>query len=243
MAKPHHRYTIFQFPKSSPELPALARKYKAVRLSALRQTPEVYFSSYNIESVFSDIDWIERLTDPKVDVFICLAPNTTADDRVVEPLEAEWVGALTLKGPISREDFEALSKGPDTSAVHETRWQLYNLYTAPDHRGLGIASVLFRASMDRAHSYTETKFPVAVSENASVKRRVRVRGMVRENQTGLLKTYQRYGFVEVAKCSRVEVLSTIGDATLVPVEEVEKWHDKCNAVIELVVELPTRQVM
>ncbi|KAK9242758.1 hypothetical protein V1506DRAFT_524275 [Lipomyces tetrasporus] len=147
--------------------------------------------------------------------------------------------ALTLKGPISREDFEVLFKGPEITTVHETRWQLYNLYTAPDHRGLGIAAVLFRAAMERVYSYTETMFPVEVSEKP---RSVRVRGMVRENQTGLLETYQRYGFVEVAKCSRAEVLSTIGDATLVPVEEVQKWHHKCNAVIELVAELPQGQL-
>ncbi|KAK9311898.1 hypothetical protein V1522DRAFT_411198 [Lipomyces starkeyi] len=101
---------------------------------------------------------MEHLTEPNVEVLICLAPSAAADNANSHPLDDDWIGALTLKAPLSREEFEYLFMSPEITIDHETRWQLYNLYTGPEHRGLGVASMLFKAAMDLA--FTTEQNPV-----------------------------------------------------------------------------------
>jgi hypothetical protein len=81
-------YSCFRVDPQSQSVTALAQKYKALRLSALVQSPDSFSSTYEIESCFTDEWWESRLQLSGRETFICAARTSSnpVDDDI-----GEWV--------------------------------------------------------------------------------------------------------------------------------------------------------
>ncbi|KAK9246148.1 hypothetical protein V1506DRAFT_505804 [Lipomyces tetrasporus] len=127
MANPTRPYSIFKISKSSPDLPAMAQKYKSLRLAALKNSPEVYFSSFSIDT--SGNEWAERLKSQTSKCLYLLARPAQPSGEILIGKRTSWlvlVGALTLMGPMSQESFDSIVINPDMTVDNEARRQLCN---------------------------------------------------------------------------------------------------------------------
>ena len=133
-------YTFFPIPKAG-LTPVLVQQYRSLRLKALETSPASFSSTYETEAAFTDEDWTSRLLQGAKETFICAAGS---------PASGEWVGQLTLLGPLSREAYvlpEASGQpapGPDEA---EERWQLLSLFSLPEHRGRGLGRGLVKEAL------------------------------------------------------------------------------------------------
>lgn len=67
-------YTYSFFPISKTNgINASVQKYRELRLKALKTSPGSFSSTYGIEAAFTDSDWVDCLTVPDREVFICAA--------------------------------------------------------------------------------------------------------------------------------------------------------------------------
>ncbi|KAF3397479.1 hypothetical protein DPV78_007257 [Talaromyces pinophilus] len=76
-----------------------ARKYRDLRLEALKASPASFSSTYETEAAFTDDEWVGILTSLGRETFICAA--ITCQDNVGGL--AKWVGQVTLRAPCSPE--------------------------------------------------------------------------------------------------------------------------------------------
>ncbi|CCT73887.1 related to GNAT family acetyltransferase [Fusarium fujikuroi IMI 58289] len=109
-----------------------AIQYRDLRLKALKASPESFSSTYEIESQFTETQWMDRLLQDDRENFVCVA---TPVNRGTSSM-AEWVGQVTLRGPVGRKAFtlpevsgQPLPGGDD----EEDRWQMLSLFILPDH--------------------------------------------------------------------------------------------------------------
>lgn len=90
------------------DIPTLARKYRELRLKALKAYPASFSSTYELEAGFSDTDWIALITCPGREIFVCVVVPSDSDsnsDIAQSSSEGiseggEWVGQVTLRGPL-----------------------------------------------------------------------------------------------------------------------------------------------
>ncbi|KAM3477811.1 hypothetical protein MY5147_002547 [Beauveria neobassiana] len=78
-------------------LESSVQKYRHLRLQGLESSPESFSSTYETEAAFSNDDWIQRLSAPDRETFICVAKAAGEQDA---PGIGDWVGQVTLRGPI-----------------------------------------------------------------------------------------------------------------------------------------------
>ncbi|KAM3520718.1 hypothetical protein NHJ13051_006707 [Beauveria bassiana] len=90
-------YTYIRVSKTD-ALESSAQKYRHLRLQGLESSPESFSSTYETEAAFSKDDWIQRLSAPDRETFICVAKAAGKQDT---PGIGDWVGQVTLRGPIS----------------------------------------------------------------------------------------------------------------------------------------------
>lgn len=199
-----YTYSFFRISKTD-GISASAQKYRELRLQALKTSPGSFSSTYEIEAAFVDSDWIDRLTVPDREVFICAATPTDQDPSC--PSDIQWVGQVTLRGPASSDDFELppeAGQPPQRSDEEEERWQMLSLFTLPEHRGRGLGGKLCQASIDYLRSYRSSP------------KDIQVRLIVKAGNDVTVELYRRLGFIHAGKATLVEALIANGDEHLIP---------------------------
>jgi len=208
---------------SRSSLPSLAQKYKSLRLSALTQSPGSFSSTYDMESRFTDEFWQSRLQIPSRETFVCVAhaPEISAG-------EGEWVAQVTLLGPISASSYnlpEPAQQPPVVPDETEEKWQMLSLYTLPTHRGKGIGKMLCR----EVFSWLKTK---DVADREQQLKQLRVRIMVKPENTVTVKLYEGLGFVQAGRCTLAEALRANGDAEMVPEDGGgQKYNERTGLIM------------
>lgn len=223
-------------PTKSPHLPALAKKYAALRLEALLISPDAYATSHALESELTQEDWENKIWRRGAVILVCVLedPNTltmggtNGEDYEKALLDKQWVGWTVLLGPIPRSSYEfsAESLGPVTgSDEEETKWQMTGLYTSPYHRGKGLAKMIIRAVTDYAkqHSPPSTQ-------------RVRIRIAIKPTNEVVKTLYSRLGFVETERCRGIDAVKSNGDERFVEALRKE-YPDKMDLRVVMVMEL------
>lgn len=217
MSTDPREYVFFRVAKDN-AITSSAKKYKQLRLQALSVAPTSFSSTYGIESSLSDDEWITRLSANGRETFICATGSANPKERV-------WVGQLTLRGPLSPEDFilpeESGQKNPSREEDQEL-WQMLSLFTLPDHRGRGLGMRLCQVALDYLASYRNSP------------RELWVRLMVKPENHATVRLYRGLGFVEVGKCTLAEAVVANGDKDLLP-EDVtgEKYTSRSGLIMML----------
>ena len=203
-------YSYFRISKSE-GIHHSAQKYRDLRLQALKLSPGSFSSTYELESTFTEEDWVERLTVPGREVFICASTTSSESNQPI----TEWIGQVTLRGPASVQEFTMpVESGQPVplSDKEEERWQMLSLFTLPGHRGNGLGANLCRAALEYLRTYQSS--PQSVS----------VRLIIKSGNDVAVKLYERLGFVHAGMSTLLEALIANGDAHLLP-EDVSdaKW--------------------
>jgi GNAT superfamily N-acetyltransferase len=167
MSSSDYTYTVHYLSPSAPNFSTLVQKFSSLRLSALLTSPTSFSSTHALESTFTPAQWASRLSRPTVHIFVAIAhpSNVPSADQTVE--NGDWVGKVTLLGPLTRNVYELPEAGgpilgPDEE---ESRWQMTALYTDPTHRGKGLGKKIVKYAIDFARAYKPS--PNSTS-NASV---------------------------------------------------------------------------
>lgn len=184
-------HTVLRIDRSDTDFPALVSKYKALRLSALQQTPSAFSSTYEAESKLSDHDWMARLRNPSKDTF------------VVVDSDGEWVAQVTVYGPVSAEAYtlpREAGQPPVAPDEDEEKWQMLSLYVLPTHRGKGVAKLLCREAIEHLRSLRHTA------------PRIRVRTMIAPDNQAACKLFGSLGFSDAGLCTLAEGLRSNGEA-------------------------------
>ncbi|KAH7007591.1 hypothetical protein EDB80DRAFT_458436 [Ilyonectria destructans] len=210
-------YSFVRIDQSAADLSSVAAKYKALRLEALRQSPTAFSSTLEAESQFSDDVWVSRLCDPEKETFICVFEEETT---------TEWVAQVTLRGPLSAEQFRLPSESdqpiPADDRVEE-KWQMMSLYSLPNHRGKGLAVQLCKEAFRFLVRREETKTP-----------HVRVRIMVKFGNTSTARLYKGLGFEDSGICTLEEALRANGEGYLLPKGTLEdKYTGRSGMIMAL----------
>lgn len=217
------KYTFVHVSPQSVDLPSLAEKYKQLRLSALTQSPMAFSSIFAAESAFPDSVWIERLSaDP-------CRHNFVAQHQAGAGKDGEWVAQVTVLGPVSAEAYtlpdEAGQPAVRTDQVEE-KWQLLSLYTLPEHRGKGVGKALCKEVVKWLKE-RET------GEEGTAKE-VRVRLMIKPDNTGAVRLYEGLGFEHSGTCTLAEALKANGDGDSVPADGGgEKYQRRSGYIMTL----------
>ncbi|KAM3520617.1 hypothetical protein MY4038_009362 [Beauveria bassiana] len=74
-------------------LESSAQKYRHLRLQGLESSPESFSSTHETEAAFSKDDWIQRLSAPDRETFICVAQAAGKQDT---PGIGDWSGGSCL---------------------------------------------------------------------------------------------------------------------------------------------------
>ncbi|KAJ5310286.1 fungal-specific transcription factor domain-containing protein [Penicillium atrosanguineum] len=196
-------YFFFRIPKTE-EIHISAQKYRDLRLKALKSSPGSFSSTYEIESAFTEADWINILTAPDREIFICAATplNQESSDS-----GAVWIGQVTLRGPLSLENFilpPESGEPPQKSDAEEERWQMLSLFALPEHRGNGLGASLCQNALDYLRTCRSS--PLGVQ----------VRLIIKPENHVTVKLYQRLGFSEAGLATLAEALIVNGDQHLLP---------------------------
>ncbi|OKL61905.1 hypothetical protein UA08_02623 [Talaromyces atroroseus] len=216
MSTPKYTYSFFRIKKDS-QIALSAQKYKQLRLLALSIAPGSFSSTYQLESTLTDSEWTTRLAASGSETFICAATplednnNNNNNDTSHSPALEEssiWVGQLTLRGPLSQEDFilpdESGQKNPPEHGGKEL-WQMLSLFTLPAHRGRGLGKKLCQEALDYL-SFSYRGDP----------REFWVRLMVKPENHATVRLYRNLGFEVCGRCTLAEALIANGDKDLLP---------------------------
>ncbi|KAG9192176.1 hypothetical protein G6011_10910 [Alternaria panax] len=236
-------YDTIRLPKDTDgmTLNAPATKFRAFKLHALKVAPAAFPAEFDSESRLPQSTRLSRITEPSTTILICVA---TAKDKDKEPpmsvdrqlrilLDGEWTGTFTMIGPVSRNDYiwpksGQPEPGPEGS---ETRWQLTSLFTLPAYRGHGIAKRLTEAAI---------KFGKLASDEmgraSGRDLRTRIRLVVHLDNTGVVKMYEKFGFVDSARMTVAEARIANGAADVVPrYADPKKWHTRFGVAMDILV--------
>jgi ribosomal protein S18 acetylase RimI-like enzyme len=208
MASP---FIYFRIPRESSELSFFALKYKELRLSGLKLNPTSFSSTYEAEVAFSDAVWVSRIMRPRMETFICaIAPEgKSVTTSVHDMLGSEWVAQVSLRGPLSEEEFILPPEAKQLAFklnVEEEKWQMLSLYTLPSQRGKGLAKKLCAAVIDYLATYrTEPGI-------------VRLRIIVKPENTAVIRMYENLNFIDAGRATLAEALRANGDDDLIPID-------------------------
>ncbi|KAJ5529233.1 hypothetical protein N7527_002626 [Penicillium freii] len=215
----NYTYSFFRVSKTD-GIDVSAQRYRDLRLKALKTSPDSFSSTYDIEAAFADADWIDRLTLPDRELFICVA--TPLNLNPSSPDSIQWIGQVTLRGRSSRADFELpveAGQPPQKSDEEEERWQMLSLFTLPEHRGHGLGGKLCQEAINHLRSYR------------SLPRQVQVRLVVKAGNDITVELYRRLGFTHAGRASLAEALIANGDQDLLPKDLGSAKYTERNGLI------------
>lgn len=209
---------VLKIDNSSPDPDQLAAKYRDLRLSALEQSPDAFASTFEQESKHPQATWISRLIHPNKKTFICVDKSSPEE-------EGKWVAQVTLLGPIRAEAYRLPAESGQPEVLDddiEEKWQMLGLYTLSSHRGKGLAKVLCQAA------FADLK----ISDRGP--RKVRVRLMVKPQNTVTVNLYSSMGFADVGRCTLQEALVANWETDQIPEEPLpEKYKTRQGVIMEL----------
>ncbi|RTE85168.1 hypothetical protein BHE90_000320 [Fusarium euwallaceae] len=209
-------YSFFHVSKTT-SIEKSAELYRNLRLKALQTSPESFSSTFDIESAFTEGDWIRRLLEEDRENFVCAATTRGADATT----SVEWVGQLTIRGPVSRTDYTL----PETSGQpapgldeDEERWQMLSLFNLAEHRGKGLGQNLCREALNHLQQTRQSP-------------NILVRLMVKPQNTVTVHLYEKLGFATVGKCTLAEALVANGDGHLLPEDTADPKYSTRSGLI------------
>lgn len=189
---------MFRAPRiSDPNLSASQRSdyaqlYTALRIAALERSPHAFSSTTAIESQLTTSEKLARLEEPQKSIFVCVNEET-----------GDWVGQVTLIGPLSRSEFDrpfqilpgtasakspSLKDGPD-----DKYWHMTALYVDDRIRGRGLARLL----CDECFRYIGSG---------------QLRIIIKPDNTVVLEMYKRMGFeIQEDKAALLEAIHASRD--------------------------------
>ncbi|KAE8409199.1 hypothetical protein BDV37DRAFT_278168 [Aspergillus pseudonomiae] len=222
MSTDQYEYSLFRIDKEN-AIQSSAQKYKHLRLQALSIAPTSFSSTHELESSLTDTEWVNRLSANGRETFICAAKPTQNNEPCSQI--PEWVGQLTLRGPLSPEDFilpeESGQKKPAGEQDTEL-WQMLSLFTLPDHRGRRLGKRLCQEALKYLASYRDSP------------RELWVRLMVKPENYATVSLYRGLGFAEAGKCTLAEALVANGDEDLLPGDTSgEKYTSRSGLIMML----------
>jgi GNAT superfamily N-acetyltransferase len=237
-------YDTMRLPKDADDtiLNALATKFRAFKLHALKVAPEAFPAQFDSESRLPHLTWLSRITEPSTTILICVAtekdkdeeePSMSGDRQLKVLLDGEWRGTFTMIGPVSRDDYifpesNQPKPGPEGS---ETRWQLTTLFTLPAYRGHGIAKRLIEGAIAFGKLASDEMGRASGSDV-----RTRIRLVVHPDNTVVVKMYEKFGFVDSARMTVAEACIANGAADAVPRDaDPAKWHSRFGVAMEILV--------
>lgn len=193
------------------DLPSAAKKYRALRLKALEESPHAFSSTLEIESQFTEEVWVTRLRQPRHETFACVFQGGS---------EPEWVAQVTVRGPMVTSEFALPPESGQAAPLpdeKEERWQMLSLYTAPGHRGKGLGPRLCRAAFEYLASRSRDG-AASLQQQQWEKKQTLVRIMVKADNLTTLGLYRSLGFAETGRCTLEEALRANGDDEFIPAE-------------------------
>ncbi|CAH0039655.1 unnamed protein product [Clonostachys rhizophaga] len=190
-------YQFIHVDKSAPDLSHNAKKYRDLRLKALKESPEAFTSTWAVEFSFADNVWVSRLLDPEKETFVCIYNSPSQD--------AEWVAQVTLRGPLPPADFDLPPEAGQVVIPGDEKWQMFSLYTSLSHRGKKVGSRLCQRT-----------FQFLSEKRATQATNVSLRLMVRPDNEISIRMYRGLGFLETGRCTVEEGLRANGEAELIP---------------------------
>lgn len=236
-------YDTIRLPKNTDRtiLNALATKFRAFKLHALKVAPEAFPAEFDSESRLPQSTWLSRITEPSTTILICVAtekdkdgePSVSGDRKLRILLDGEWTGTFTMIGPVSRNDYiwpksGQPEPGPEGS---ETRWQLTSLFILPVYRGHGIAKRLTEAAIKFGQLASNE-----MGKASGIDVQTRIRLVVHPKNTGVVKMYEKFGFVDSARMTVAEACVANGAADTIPkYADPEKWHSRFGVAMEILV--------
>jgi GNAT superfamily N-acetyltransferase len=203
-----HAYRIHRLPTSDPTLLAfLAGKFASLRLFALTVSPEAFGSTFAQEALYTSSTWISRLSRPGMNIFLAISygPDTPESLQTVD--RGDFVGAATMFGPVPKSEFELKESGAEEPGEDEVegKWHMTAVYNAPGHRGKGVGARLIQGGID-----------FALEVDGESKKRTRVRVFLAPTNFVARNVYEKLGFKDAGKCTRVEAMKANGDQELIP---------------------------
>ncbi|KAI1265646.1 hypothetical protein F5Y18DRAFT_385180 [Xylariaceae sp. FL1019] len=157
-------------------------KYKPFRLTALREDPDAFGSTYARELEFDDEAWLGRIKNPSAMTFVAVRVH---DDQVVA--STSLIGPLPSEGPVSNpyQTVSQLGTKGEIAADKILRFQMAAVYTSPKARSRGLAKALIKAATEKAiKRATEQDRPLALSV------------VVYAANNAAISVYERCGFVK-----------------------------------------------
>ncbi|KAG4258986.1 hypothetical protein FPRO03_13208 [Fusarium proliferatum] len=192
-------------------------KYRDLRLKALKASPESFSSTYEIESQFTETQWMGRLLQDDRENFVCVATPVNPGGSST----AQLVGQVTLRGPVSRKDFtlpEVSGQPMPGEDSKEDRWQMLSLFILPEHQGRKLGQSLCREV-------------IKYLQETQRKARTVVRLMVKPQNTTTVHLYEKLGFETVGKCTLAEALVANGDGHLLPEDITDARYSTRSGLI------------
>ncbi|KAJ4366739.1 hypothetical protein N0V95_000068 [Ascochyta clinopodiicola] len=236
-------YDTIQLPKDTDDitLHALASKFRTFKLHALKVAPEAFPAEFDSESRLPQSTWLNRITEPSTTILICVAvekdkneePSTSGSRETRILLDGEWTGTFTIIGPVSRDDYIWPESGQPEPGPQEseTRWQLTSLFILPVYRGHGIAKRLTEAAIEFGKLASDE---MGRASDRNIQTRMRL--VVHPKNTGVVKMYERFGFVDSARMTVAEACVANGAADIVPkYADPGKWHSRFGIAMEILV--------
>jgi GNAT superfamily N-acetyltransferase len=235
---PELYYTVIRIPATSPHIADMVAKFRDTKLAALAADPGSFYQRYEVESLHPLSVWHARLTRQRT-CLVCVAtsdPSPSVEDAL---LTGEWAGFAAVRGPMSFEEYYVspeMGQPVPRDPENEIRWHVYDLYTAPPHRGQGVAKKLGEGLIK-----VVTKDTQAI--NGGAIRRARLRLIVHPKATWLVNGYSSFGFKESGRVTLREGLVANGMAESVAedtnsTEQLRAiWETRYGMAMEKVIDI------
>ncbi|KAF4551384.1 Hypothetical protein D9617_13g098820 [Elsinoe fawcettii] len=224
MAEASPPFLFFHVPKNDPStIPILAQKYRDLRLTGLKLSPNSFSSTIEAEQQYPDEVWQQRLLQSDLETFICAVAPSTEDSSSssIDSDEVEWIAQLTVRGPIDAATFElpAEANQPFKAAdapPSEERWQVLGLYVLPDFRGHRLAFRLCSSAFDYLR--------ISRISKATGCSQIRLRTMIKTDNIVSVSLFKKLGFCDYGLCTRAEGMVANGETLPDVLDDGYTWR-------------------